>query len=86
MAFVLLTCLIARGIGLALEDVAADAPALVPLLYAVPLGLAALFGWALWAERRFVVPMGVRRARNRVWDAAVSRLAAWRTRLSAGLA
>lgn len=86
MGFVLVTCLVARGAGLTLEDAAANDTALVPLLYAVPLGLAALFGWALWADRRFVLPASIRRARNRAWDTVAARLAAWRARRSAGAA
>ena len=80
LVFILATCLVVRGIGLALEDAARNDPSLVPLLYAVPLGTMLVFGWAMWADRRTVLPEGVRRARNRAWDAIGGRLAAWRTR------
>ena len=83
LAFVLVTCLLARGAGLVLEDAAAGDAGLVAWLYAVPLGLAALFGWALAADRRFVLPAFVRRARNRVWDGIGGRLGRLRDRLGA---
>ena len=83
MAFVLATCLVARGAGLALEDAAANDTSLVPLLYAIPLALTLVFGWALRADRRFVLPDAVRRARNRAWDGLAARVAAFRNRFRA---
>ena len=80
LVFVMGACLVVRGVGLALEDAARANLSLVPLLYAMPLGTAALFGWAMWTDRRTVLPEAVRRARNRAWDAAAARIAAWRDR------
>ena len=81
MAFVLVTCLVVRGVGFALEDAASAAPAVIPLLYLLPAGTAVLFGTAMALDRRFVLPPAVRRWRNGVWDAAQLRLAALRVRL-----
>ena len=78
LVFVLSACLVVRGIGLALEDAARNDLRLIPLLYAVPLGTMAVFGWALWRNRQTVLPAGVRRLRNKAWDALAARWAAWR--------
>ena len=83
MGFVLVTCLVLRGIGFVLEDAAATTAAAVPLLYALPLLAALTFGTAMARDRRFVLPSFVREARNRVWDALQPRLARARTRIAA---
>ena len=85
MAFVLSTCLVVRGAGFALEDAAQKAPALIPLLYLVPLGVAAAFSLAMWRDRRFLLPSGARRLRNRVWDAGNDLAGRVRRRLPFGL-
>ena len=82
MAFVLVTCLLVRGAGFALEDAAASVPAAVPLLYVLPLGTAVTFATSMALDRRFVLPPFVRAARNRLWDATGARVSAWRPRLA----
>lgn len=81
MAFVLVTCLLVRGIGFVLEDAAEGEPLAIPLLYALPLGTALTFGTAMFLDRRFVLPPAIRAWRNRGWDALVDRIAALRLRL-----
>lgn len=78
MLYVLGMCLVVRGVGFVLEDAAVDTAALIPLLYAVPLAVVAIYGAAMWRDRRFILPPVVRRVRNRVWDGAAARLARWR--------
>lgn len=78
LVFIIGACLVIRGVGLALEDATRNDLRLVPLLYAVPLGTMVVFGWSIWRDRRTVLPESVRNARNRVWDAASARVAAWR--------
>ena len=85
MIFVLTTCLVARGVGFALEDAARKTPSLIPLLYLVPIGVAAAFGLAMWRDRRFLLPTAVRRLRNHAWDAGVERVARARRRLPFGI-
>ena len=65
LVFVLAVSLLVRGAGLGLEDAARTDPALVPLLYAMPLGTMALFGWALWRDRTTLLPAAARRALDR---------------------
>ena len=83
MGFVLLTCLVVRGLGFALEDLAASQPLAVPLLYLVPGGTALLFATAMAFDRRFVLPPGLRRVRNRVWDGVQAPIARLRARMGA---
>ena len=78
LVFIIGACLVIRGVGLALEDATRNDLRLVPLLYAVPLGTMVVFGWSIWRDRRTVLPESVRNARNKVWDAASARVAAWR--------